>query len=40
VAAEGRVKVAVRRVEHIVTITVILLIIALILVVVGATPLG
>ena len=40
VAAESRVKVAVRRVEHIVTITVILLIIALILVVVGATPLG
>ena len=40
VAAESRVKVAVRRVEHIVTITVILLIIALILVVLGATPLG
>ena len=40
VAAESRVKVAVRRIEHIVTITVILLIIALILVVVGATPLG
>jgi hypothetical protein len=40
VAAESRVKVAVRRVEHIVAITVVLLIIALILVVVGATPLG
>ena len=40
VEAEGRVKVAVRRVEHFVTITVILLIIAMILVVVGATPLG
>ena len=40
VAAESRVKVAVRRIEHIVTITVILLIIALILVVAGATPLG
>jgi hypothetical protein len=39
-AAEGRVKIALRRVEHFVTITVILLIIALILVVVGATPLG
>ena len=40
VAAEGKVKIAVRRVEHFVTITVILLIIALILVVVGATPLA
>ncbi len=40
VAADSRVKIAVRRVEHIVAITVILLIIALILVVVGATPLG
>jgi len=38
--ADSRVKIAVRRVEHIVAITVILLIIALILVVVGATPLG
>ena len=40
VAAEGKLKIAVRRVEHIVTITIILLIIATILVVVGATPLG
>ena len=40
VAAEGKVKIAVRRVEHIFTITIILLIIATILVVVGATPLG
>jgi len=40
VEAEGRVKIALRRVEHIVTITVVLLIIATILVVVGATPLG
>ena len=40
VEADGRVKIAARRVEHIVTITVILLIIAMILVVVGATPLG
>ncbi|MGO9783704.1 MAG: hypothetical protein ACLPKE_01760 [Streptosporangiaceae bacterium] len=40
VEADTRVKIALRRVEHFVTITVILLIIALILVVVGATPLG
>jgi hypothetical protein len=40
VEADSRVKVAARRVEHFVTITVILLIIAMILVVVGATPLG
>jgi hypothetical protein len=40
VEAEGRVKIAVRRVEHIVAITFILLIIAMILVVAGATPLG
>jgi hypothetical protein len=40
VEADSRVKIAARRVEHFVTITVILLIIAMILVVVGATPLG
>jgi hypothetical protein len=40
VEADSRAKIAVRRVEHFVTITVILLIIAMILVVVGATPLG
>lgn len=40
VEAESRVKIALRRVEHFVTITVVLLIIAMILVVVGATPLG
>jgi hypothetical protein len=40
VEADSRVKIALRRVEHFVTITIILLIIALILVVVGATPLG
>jgi hypothetical protein len=40
VEAEGRVKVAARRIEHIVAITFILLIIAMILVVVGATPIG
>ncbi len=40
VEADTRVKIALRRVEHFVTITVILLIIAMILVVVGATPLG
>ena len=40
VEADSRVKIALRRVEHIVTITVVLLIIAMILVVVGATPLG
>ena len=38
--ADSRVKIALRRVEHFVTITVILLIVAIILVVVGATPLG
>lgn len=38
VEADGRVKIAVRRVEHYVTITVVLLIIALIILVVGATP--
>jgi hypothetical protein len=38
--ADSRVKIALRRVEHFVTITVVLLIIAMILVVVGATPLG
>jgi hypothetical protein len=40
VEADSRAKIAVRRVEHFVTITVILLIIAMILVIVGATPLG
>jgi hypothetical protein len=40
VEADSRVKIALRRVEHFVTITVVLLIIAMILVVVGATPLG
>ena len=40
VEADTRVKIALRRVEHFVTITVVLLIIAMILVVVGATPLG
>lgn len=40
VEADTRVKIALHRVEHFVTITVVLLIIALILVVVGATPLG
>ncbi len=40
VEADSRVKIALRRVEHFVTITIILLIIAMILVVVGATPLG
>ncbi len=40
VEADSRVKIALRRVEHIVTITVVLLVIAMILVVVGATPLG
>ena len=40
VEADSRVKIAARRVEHFVTITVVLLIIAMILVVVGATPLG
>jgi hypothetical protein len=40
VEAEGRVRIAVRRVEHYVTITVVLLIIALIILVVGATPIG
>ena len=39
VEEDSRVKIAARRVEHYVTITVILLIIAMILVVVGATPL-
>ena len=38
--ADTRVKIALHRVEHFVTITVVLLIIALVLVVVGATPLG
>jgi hypothetical protein len=38
VEAEGRVKVALRRVEHFVTITVVLLIIAMIILVLGATP--
>ena len=40
VEADTRVKIALHRVEHFVSITVVLLIIALILVVVGATPLG
>ena len=40
VEADSRVKIALRRVEHFVTITIILLIIAMVLVVVGATPLG
>jgi hypothetical protein len=40
VEADSTVKIALRRVEHFVTITVVLLIIAMILVVVGATPLG
>ena len=40
VEADSRVKIALRRVEHFVTISVVLLIIAIILVVVGATPLG
>jgi hypothetical protein len=40
VEADSRAKIALRRVEHFVTITVVLLIIAMILVVVGATPLG
>ena len=40
VEADTRVKIALSRVEHFVTITVVLLIIAMILVVVGAAPLG
>jgi len=40
VEADSRVKIALRRVEHFVAITVVLLIIAMILVVVGAAPLG
>ena len=40
VEADSRVKIAARRVEHFVMITVVLLIIAMILVVVGATPIG
>ena len=40
VEADSRVKIAARRVEHFVMITFVLLIIAMILVVVGATPIG